>query len=175
MYVRLSSVRLSPAFHSLWSLLVLLCVVLLLVAGFFRNNSLLRAPDIPGVDWRKHSDALLIVYPVTDGCSTCNLSIYGWTQKATEHNLDAIVITTHSTPELQELKSHPPAKARLKVITGVDETLIKRFSSGDKIGGVRIRQGRIIHRQIGGTPPASFFTFLPKEVNKNHEFIKRNG
>lgn len=49
----------------------------------------------------------------------------------------------------------------LSIVTGVEKETIQRFSSGDKIGGVRIRNGRMVRRQVGGSPTEDFFAIKP--------------
>lgn len=58
----------------------LLLVVLLVAASIFavswyQTESVRRAPNIPGYDWAKHPNTLLIAAPLGDHCLSCGLSI----------------------------------------------------------------------------------------------------
>ncbi len=146
-----------------WSLLSspYLLVLLLLTASALatvatRRWTAGRAPSIPGFNWSQHPNSLLLATPLADACSTCNLSLAGWATLGFQSGFDVVVVAARPTIELKALRKQFP-QARLSIVTDVAEATIKRFSQGDKIGGVLIRQGRILRQQRGGTPPASFF------------------
>lgn len=137
-------------------------LVCLLAAASFLATTLLgadaktRAPYLSAYDCSKHSDVLLIVYPLADSCSTCNLSLDGWTKKGFAHNLEVLVVATDPNPEIDKLrKAHP--QPSLSILANADESLIRRFSNNDKIGGVRIRNGRILQQQQGASPSEDFW------------------
>ena len=138
---------------------LLLVVLLLSTAGLasalFTRNSARRAPDLPGYSWAKHPNALLVVYPMADACSTCSLSVYGWAVKGRGHGLDVVVAAHKETLELRSLLKE--AMPNVTVVTGASPEFIGRFSRGDKIGGVLVVDGRVVRRQIGGTPDEGFF------------------
>ena len=136
-------------------LVCLLLTAAALAVALYRADARHRAPFLPDYDWSKHSDVLLVVYPLADACSTCNLSISGWAERGLKSGLDVVVVAARSSLELQKLRK-TQSQARLAIITGVDEATIKRFSSGDKIGGVRVRNGRIAAQQLGGAPSKAF-------------------
>lgn len=113
-------------------------------------------PRINGFDWEKHPDALLVVYPLADYCSTCNLSVSDWAGLGLKQGMDVLVVAARPTKDISELKKKYRGETGLFVVTGVNETIIRRFSSGDKIGGVRVRSGHLVARQLGGTPSQYF-------------------
>lgn len=135
---------------------LLLVFLLLSTAGLasalWKIDASRRIPDLPGLSWKSHPDVVLVVYPLADACSTCNLSVYGWALKGREHKLDVVVAANKDTSELRK-----EALPNVTVVTGVATDFIKKFSFGDKIGGVRVVDGRIAHRQIGGSPKETFF------------------
>lgn len=144
----------------------LLLVCLLVAASFlatalYNADAETRAPRIASYDWSQHRDVLLIVYPLAGSCSTCNLSVAGWTEKGFAYSLDVLIVAAQPNSELRELRNALPHKS-LSIITNAEPALIKRFSSGDKIGGVRIRNGRILGQQPGGSPSEQFLA--QKEV-----------
>lgn len=117
----------------------------------YKRDADLRAPEVPGYNWSRHPQALLLAYPLADACSSCNLSISGWAEYGLQHNLDVLVIATRNNRELDTLRN---AQSGVFLVTDVDEGIIKKFSIGDKIGAVRVDKGRIVARQIGGSPSA---------------------
>jgi|GEM_PF-3978472 len=156
-----------PGFHLLSTLArvlsspvtfyTLLLVGITFILIFYRTEMARQAPQVAGLDWSQHSEALMIVYPLADACSSCNLSIAGWTELGLKNNLDIVVLAAKQTEELKQLPLIYPGH-NLSIITDVMPETIKRFSVGDKIGGARIQKGRIIHYQLGGTPAKAFFT-----------------
>ena len=137
---------------------ILICAAIALAITLNKVLAADRAPTIAGYEWSKHPEALLVVYPLADACSTCNLSITGWAERGLQHQLDVLIIASRPNRELKEIRKYLPRadEVRLSVITGVDEEVIRKFSRDDKIGGVRIHQGRIHARQVGGSPTDKF-------------------
>ena len=139
---------------------VLLSFLLLLSGTFsyalYKQHTATYAPAIEGYDWTQHPEALLIVYPLADSCNTCGLSTTGWINRGLKHRLNVLVIATNSNQILDQIKKEYRS-SQVRVIT-THEDVIRQFSSGDKIGALRIRMGRILKQQQGGVPPASFFS-----------------
>ncbi len=146
--------------HKALSSPLLLVFLLLSTAGLagtlWKIDVARRVPDLPGLSWKSHPDALMVVYPLADACSTCNLSIYGWAVKGREHKLDVVVAANKDSLELRSLRKE--AMEGVTVVTGVPASFIEKFSKGDKIGGVRVVDGRIVHKQLGGSPSEGFFS-----------------
>ncbi len=136
-------------------LIALLLSTAVLSITLYRRDQAQRVPDLPGYSWSAHPNALLVVYPMADACSTCNLSVYGWAAKGREHKLEVVVAAHKETLELRSLRKE--AMPGVTVVTGVAPKFIERFAKGDKIGGVRMAGGRIAAQQLGGTPSAAFF------------------
>ena len=173
----MAMIRPVSAFARFWSsplLSVILGVSFLTLGGIFLHAQSAQraahsAPQLTGYDWSQHPETLLVVYPLADACSSCNLSIAGWAERGLKANLDVVVIANKPNSELKQLReslSFPPSPQRLSIVTGVAPEIIKRFSIGDKIGGVRVHNGRIIQQQTGGSPPVTFFTFTHDEVGE---------
>lgn len=136
-------------------LIFLLLSTVGLGSALYRIDSANRAPELAGYGWDAHPNALMVVYPMADACSTCNLSVYGWAQKGREHKLDVVVAAHKDTLELRNLRKE--AMEGVTVVTGVPASFIEKFAKGDKISGVRVVARRVVRQQLGGTPSKAFF------------------
>ncbi len=121
-----------------------------------RSRRAAEAPELAGYGWDSHPNVLMVVYPMADACSTCNLSVYGWALKGREHKVEVVVAANKDSLELRSLRKE--AMEGVTVVTGVAPSFIEQFAKGDKIGGVRVVDGRIVHKQLGGSPREGFFS-----------------
>ena len=150
--------RLQRIFDSPIYFVALLGIIVALCASWRHYSTRNQAPQIEGYAWSQHPQTLMLVYPLADACSTCNLSMYGWAELGTPYKLDTLIVAAKPTTERKQLQAHPPRGCRLTIISNAPRALIERFSRGDKIGGVRVNRGHIVNFQLGGTPESKFFT-----------------
>lgn len=146
------------ALHSPVLLFCLLLFIGVLSVALQRAHAAQRPPGIDGYDWARHPEAIIVVYPLADSCSSCNLSASGWAELGFEHNLDVLILAARDHADLKTLRRSEARNSRLSIFTTVSPDVIQQFSSGDKIGGVRIHQARIVARQVGGTPSLYFLS-----------------
>ncbi|MDF2440729.1 MAG: hypothetical protein JWN98_1713 [Abditibacteriota bacterium] len=125
------------------------------------------APDIPGYDWSRHANVLLLTEP-TNACNSCGLPLSDWVLAGIAHKLDVVVVTQRPVAESRELlllqKQLSPS--RFFATTASQPQIFERFSPHDKTGAVLIRDGRIVHHAEGGMPDESFWNLSQKEVKQ---------
>jgi len=142
-------------------LIVLLPVVCLLSIGWYRSNAALHAPVLPGYDWAKHPDALLLSYPPNDcGCAP----VADLVSLGLHHGLDVVAVADAPSSMLDALKKDKLPANRLSVITNVSPAVIKSLDVHDKPIAWRIHNGRVVRRSLGGIPSDAFFE--AKEVTE---------
>lgn len=142
-------------------LIVLFPLVCWLSMGWYHANAALRAPILPGYDWAKHSDALLISYPPNDcGCAP----IADLVSLGLHHGLDVVAVADAPSSMMDALKKDKLPANRLSVITNVPSDIIKSLGVHDKPIAWRIHNGRVVGRSLGGIPSDAFFE--AKEVTQ---------
>ena len=136
-------------------LALLLCATMALLAGFYWVSRSQDAPTMAGYNWQSHPKVLMVVSPISDSCRTCNLSLAGWATLGRQHSLEVLVVARRPTEEVKALQKSYDSPY-VTVVTGVDESTIRRFAPEDKIAGVVISNGHIVAEQQGGSPSPAF-------------------
>lgn len=119
-------------------------------AWYQKSYAAFAAPAIPGYDWSRHPDGLLIAVPPGD-CG-CSMTASDLASKGIAKRLDVLVIASGRHEQVDELKKQRLPQARLSIMTNVNRDIIKQFSPHDKIAAVRIRNGRIVQHAEGNIP-----------------------
>lgn len=142
----------------LGSPVTLVCLLLATSAftfGWLRANAAGRPPAVPNFSWNEHPNALLVAFPTND-CG-CGLSPVEWVSTGISHHLHVLLVASQPLPAFATLKSAGFPARDVSIVTNADPDLVRRFSSGDKAGAARIRDGRMVFQVQGGVPPESFF------------------
>lgn len=150
----------------------LLLVFLLLTAGglavAYRSvDAENAAPDIPGYDWSRHANALLLTEP-SDACNSCGLPLSDWVVAGIAHKLDVVVVIQRPVAESREMQllRKQLTPSRFFAVSASSPQIFERFSPHGKTGVALIRNGRIVHQAEGAMPDESFWNQGQKEVKQ---------
>lgn len=125
----------------------LLLAAFALAARLHRVDAAFAAPTVPGYDWAKHPNTLLLIYPTADcGCGPAPAERV---QEGLKRGHDVLVVAAKPSKELNALKTQFFPRARFALVTNLDSAIIKRFSPEDKVATVWIENGRIARRSEG--------------------------